>query len=58
MKFRIGVRIINAAIVIFIYKKVGLDWVIVYSLIVLMADLDSIAEQLEKKFKNKEETNE
>jgi hypothetical protein len=55
MKFRIAVRVINATIVILIYNKLGIDAVIVYTAIVLMTDLDSIAEQLEKKFQKDKE---
>lgn len=51
MKFRVMVRVVNALIVIVLYEKGGVDWVIVYSLIVVMSDLDSIAEKLEKKYK-------
>lgn len=49
MKIRIALRIINGIIIVAIYKKFGLDWVIVYSLIVVVADVDSIAEKMEKK---------
>ncbi len=51
MKVRIALRVINGIAIILIYKKFGLDWVIVYSLILVVSDLDSIAEKMQKKDK-------
>jgi hypothetical protein len=52
MRVRIILRIINAIIIVVLYTIAGVDWVIVYGLIVVIADIDAIAEYLEKKGKD------
>lgn len=48
---RILLRIINALFILFLYVLAGIDFVIVYSFIILLSDVDAIAEIFEKKYK-------
>lgn len=48
MKLKLFLRLFYAILVVTVYKLFGIDWVIVMSLIVIVADLDSIADSIHK----------
>lgn len=49
MKLKVLLRLLNAFIIVALYKFANLDWVIVYGLIIVTADLDAIADAIDKK---------
>ena len=44
-------RMLNSLVVIGLYKTLGIDWVIIYSVINIDAHLDMISEKLDKVLK-------
>lgn len=53
MRVKLLLRLLNLILLSLIYICFGIDWVIVLGLVVVVADLDQIAEMIEKKMENK-----
>lgn len=53
MRVKVFLRLLNAVIIVFIKMHAGIDWVVAYGLIIVITDLDSIAENIEKKWGGK-----